>query len=149
MTGFGQLVGAVDAVVLVLLGLGGVRLAGAVKRREKARLAEAAQAERAARATARDAEEARQTGRVAPSFRDAAVAEPAEPAVKPATGAASGPFAPAGALSRPTDPLGHPAGHPPGPDLMAAPSAHAWLGPGDRRNPAAESRDIPRPPFHG
>src|SRR5579864_5156011 len=39
LSAFGQLVGAVVAVVLVLFGLGGVRLAAAVRRREKVQAA--------------------------------------------------------------------------------------------------------------
>ncbi len=35
LTGFGQIVAVLTAVVLVLIGLGGVRLSGAVRRREK------------------------------------------------------------------------------------------------------------------
>src|ERR1700754_4117128 len=36
LTGFGQLVAVLTAVVLLVVGLGGVRLAGAVRRRERA-----------------------------------------------------------------------------------------------------------------
>ncbi|WP_144112511.1 hypothetical protein [Paraburkholderia sp. BCC1886] len=55
LTGFGQIVAVLTGVVLLLIGLGGVRLASAVRRRERERLAEAAAAERAERQAAKDA----------------------------------------------------------------------------------------------
>ncbi|HEX7932718.1 MAG TPA: hypothetical protein VF573_06555 [Paraburkholderia sp.] len=55
LTGFGQIVGVLTAVALLVLGLGGVRLASAVRRREKLRVAEAVAAERAERQAAKDA----------------------------------------------------------------------------------------------
>lgn len=53
LTGFGQLVAGAVGAWLIIVGLGGTRLAGAVKRREKAQAAEAAAQEREARAAAR------------------------------------------------------------------------------------------------
>jgi type II secretory pathway pseudopilin PulG len=55
LTGFGQLVAVLTAVVLLVVGLGGVRLASAVRRRERALAAETAAADRAQRAAARQA----------------------------------------------------------------------------------------------
>ncbi|TCG00419.1 hypothetical protein BZM26_12735 [Paraburkholderia strydomiana] len=55
LTGFGQIVAVLTGVVLLVLGLGGVRLSGAVRRREKLRVAEATAAERAERQAAKDA----------------------------------------------------------------------------------------------
>ena len=55
LTGFGQIVAVLTGVVLLVLGLGGVRLSGAVRRREKLRLAEATAAERAEKQAAKDA----------------------------------------------------------------------------------------------
>ncbi|WP_213295846.1 hypothetical protein [Paraburkholderia sacchari] len=53
LTGFGQLVAGAVGAWLIIVGLGGTRLAGAVKRREKAQAAEAAAQEREARAAGR------------------------------------------------------------------------------------------------
>jgi hypothetical protein len=55
LTGFGQIVAVLTGVVLLVLGLGGVRLSGAVRRREKLRVAEATAAERAEKQAAKDA----------------------------------------------------------------------------------------------
>ena len=80
LTGFGQLVAVLAGVVLVVIGLGGVRLSGAVRRRERLRLAEVAAAERAEKQAAKDAAR----GRDAVGYR----AEPVvEPVVVPVTGA--------------------------------------------------------------
>ncbi|MCG5073588.1 hypothetical protein [Paraburkholderia tagetis] len=53
LTGFGQLVAGAVGVWLIIVGLGGTRLAGVVKQREKAQAAEATAQEREARAAAR------------------------------------------------------------------------------------------------
>ncbi|MFP3562706.1 hypothetical protein [Paraburkholderia sp. SIMBA_030] len=53
LTGFGQIVAVLTGVVLLVIGLGGVRLSGAVRRREKGRLTEAAAAGRAERQAAK------------------------------------------------------------------------------------------------
>ena len=57
LTGFGQLVAGAVGAWLIIVGLGGTRLAGAVKRREKAQAAEAAVQEREARVVARSKRE--------------------------------------------------------------------------------------------
>jgi hypothetical protein len=63
ITGFGQIVAALIGVVMLVLGLGSVRLAGAVRRRERAALAGAVAAERAEKRAAK----ARADERVAPA----------------------------------------------------------------------------------
>jgi len=63
LTGFGQIVAVLTGVALLVLGLGGVRLAGAVRRREKLRVAEAAAAERAEKQAAKDAAKNGRTAR--------------------------------------------------------------------------------------
>jgi hypothetical protein len=79
MSGFGQLVAVVTAVVLVVIGLGGVRLASAVRRRD--RRANQVVHERADRASARNAEnEARKAERERDAIRAASPANPAAPA---------------------------------------------------------------------
>jgi hypothetical protein len=52
---FGQIVAVLTGVVLLVVGLGGVRLSSAVRKREKQRLADATAAERAQRQAAKDA----------------------------------------------------------------------------------------------
>ncbi|MEI5997767.1 hypothetical protein H3V53_11290 [Paraburkholderia bengalensis] len=163
LSGLGQLVAVLAGVVLLVIGLGGVRLAGAVKRRE--RLAGTAAAQRADRTNAREAENA---ARKAERERDAArpgVVYPAsgtyvEPTLSPA---AASPVSPA-------------TGHPVEPGLTATPSratmpeaaaaaredalAHERLAQAHEdaaaRERAAAERDAaeaksgsPRPPFHG
>ena len=53
LTGFGQVVAALVGVAMLVLGLGSVRLSGAVRRRERAALAGAAAAERAEKRAAK------------------------------------------------------------------------------------------------
>jgi hypothetical protein len=53
ITGFGQIVSALVGVVMLVLGLGSVRLAGAVRRRDRAALAGAAAADRAEKRAAK------------------------------------------------------------------------------------------------
>jgi hypothetical protein len=78
LTGFGQLVAVVVAVVLLVVGLGGVRLASAVRRRERALAAEAAAAERADKAAARQAaKDAKQEAKLEARAQSAARATPA------------------------------------------------------------------------
>jgi len=116
LNGFGQIVAVLTGVVLLVLGLGGVRLAGAVRRREKLRAAEAVAAERADRQAAKDAaknaanREANRREPVVPAtagfpvYRAEPVGEPAvppgvAPAVTPAYDAAAKPVvAPAGTV---------------------------------------------------
>lgn len=53
LTGFGQVIAALTGVAMLVLGLGSVRLSGAVRRRERAALAGAAAAERAEKRAAK------------------------------------------------------------------------------------------------
>jgi hypothetical protein len=53
ITGFGQIVAALTGVVMLVLGLGSVRLAGAVRRRDRAALAGAVAADRAEKRAAK------------------------------------------------------------------------------------------------
>jgi hypothetical protein len=59
LTGFGQVVAALVGVAMLVLGLGSVRLSGAVRRRERAALAGAAAAERAEKRAAKTKTEER------------------------------------------------------------------------------------------
>ena len=65
LTGFGQVIAALTGVAMLVLGLGSVRLSGAVRRRERAALAGAAAAERAEKR----AEKARVEERLTPPPR--------------------------------------------------------------------------------
>jgi len=137
LTGFGQLVAVLAGVVLVVIGLGGVRLAGAVRRRERLRLAEVAAAERAEKQAAKDAAR----GREAVVYRAEPVVVPAgvpvvETVVPPAT--------------RPASPISPATGHPVEPDFAAA-NRPGTLSASDveARSAAADAPGAPRPPFHG
>lgn len=59
VTGFGQLIAALVGVVMLVLGLGSVRLAGVVRRRDRAALAGAAAADRAEKRAAKSKAEER------------------------------------------------------------------------------------------
>ncbi|MBN3764672.1 hypothetical protein [Burkholderia sp. Ac-20365] len=168
LTGLGQLVAVLVAVVLLVLGLGGVRLAGAVKRRE--RLAGTAAAERADRVAARDAEnEARKAERerevarpgvvypaasgphVEPSLRatpvSPATGHPVEPGL---TAAAAAPRAtmPEAAAAAHEDAQAHERRAEVHEDAAARERAAAERNEADAR--AAEGKSgTPRPPFHG
>jgi hypothetical protein len=61
LTGFGQVIAALVGAVMLVLGLGSVRLSGAVRRRERAALAGAAAAERAEKRAAKTKAEERVT----------------------------------------------------------------------------------------
>jgi len=134
LTGFGQLVAVLAGVVLVVIGLGGVRLSGAVRRRERLRLAEVAAAERAERQAVKDAAR----GRDAVGYRTEPVVQPVvvEPVVPPAT--------------RPASPISPATGHPVEPDFAAA-NRPGTLSASDveARTSAADAPGAPRPPFHG
>ncbi|MFM0199593.1 hypothetical protein PQR53_06870 [Paraburkholderia fungorum] len=143
LTGFGQIVAVLTGVVLLVIGLGGVRLSGAVRRREKVRLVEAAAAERAekqaAKDAAKDAANRRDAGRVTAGFP----VYHAEPVVEPVM-----------PVPRPLDPVSaaplHPAVDEPG--LTAserAARAEAAAARDEARNSAADAPGAPRPPFHG
>ncbi|MFM0081905.1 hypothetical protein [Paraburkholderia sediminicola] len=143
LTGFGQIIAVLTGVVLLVVGLGGVRLSGAVRRREKVRLVEAAAAERAekqaAKDAAKDAANKRDSGRVTagfPAYRVEPVVEPVMPVTEPVTPVSAAPL--------------HPAVDEPG--LTAserAARAEAAAARDDARNAAADAPGAPRPPFHG
>jgi hypothetical protein len=83
---FGQIVSALAGVVLLILGLGSVRLAGAVRRRERAVLAGAASAGRAEKRAAQKRDEIRAATPVPPAstaYRD----DRGEPGVVPVAAA--------------------------------------------------------------
>jgi hypothetical protein len=138
LSAFGQLVGAVVAVVLVLIGLGGVRLAAAVRRREKAPAAGPG-------ATAREQKQLDKAEKQAAKVREAEVYQ-TEPVMK-----ASPPLNPA-------------TGHPVEPDVTAAHqpgvvaagtrtaetrTTQTRTAVDEARDAAADSPGAPRPPFHG
>jgi hypothetical protein len=129
LTGFGQLVAVLTGVVLVVLGLGGVRLSRTVRRRERLRLAEIAAAERAERQAAKDAAR----GRDVVGYRAESVVEPVAPPVV-----------------RPASPISPATGHPVEPDFAAA-NRPGTLSASDAeaRSSAADAPGAPRPPFHG
>ena len=133
LTGFGQLVAVLAGVVLVVLGLGGVRLSGAVRRRERLRLAESVAAGRAERQAAKDAAR----GRDAVGYRAEPVVEPVVPAAVPP-------------VVRPASPISPATGHPVEPDFAAA-NRPGTLSASDAeaRSSAADAPGAPRPPFHG
>jgi len=102
VSGFGQVVAALVGVILLILGLGSVRLSGAVRRRERAALAGAASAQRAEKRAAQKRDELRTTPSAA-----AAPASPASPAYRTGPAVATGPAttsATTAATGRWTDP---------------------------------------------
>ncbi|VXB90846.1 conserved membrane hypothetical protein [Burkholderia sp. 8Y] len=105
--GLGQVGAALVGIVLLVLGLGSVRLAGAVRRRERAALAGAASAERAEKKAAQKRDETRPpaTTAVPPSDMAArpAARAPEATAIDPVTGRAVDP------AGRPTDTASSPA----------------------------------------
>jgi hypothetical protein len=143
LTGFGQIIAVLTGVVLLVVGLGGVRLSGAVRRREKVRLVEAAAAERAekqaAKDAAKDAANKRDSGRATagfPAYRTEPVVEPVMPVTEPVSPVSAAPLHPA---------VDEPA-------LTAserAARAEAATARDDARNAAADAPGAPRPPFHG
>ncbi|MFM0730752.1 hypothetical protein PQQ52_09690 [Paraburkholderia sediminicola] len=143
LTGFGQIIAVLTGVVLLVIGLGGVRLSGAVRRREKVQLAEAAAAERAekqaAKDAAKDAANRREPTPVTagfPVYRAEPVVEPVMPVTRPASPVAAAPL--------------HPEIDEPG--LTAserATRAEAAAARDEARNSAADAPGAPRPPFHG
>ncbi|WP_250499359.1 hypothetical protein [Caballeronia sp. GAWG1-5s-s] len=93
--GFGQVGAALIGIVLLVLGLGSVRLAGAVRRRERAALAGAASAERAEKKAAQKRDETRPPATTAVSPSDTATRPaaraPEATAIDPVTGRAVDP----------------------------------------------------------
>ncbi|WP_144146520.1 hypothetical protein [Paraburkholderia sp. BCC1884] len=147
LTGFGQIVAVLSGVVLLVIGLGGVRLSGAVRRRERVRLAEAVAAERAEKQAAKDA--AKDAANVAASRREPGHVTAgfpvyhAEPIVEPVV-----PVVP---VSRPVSSASVASLHPEvdEPGLTAserAARAEAAAARDDARDAAAGA---PRPPLHG
>ncbi|CAE6743825.1 hypothetical protein [Paraburkholderia aspalathi] len=142
LTGFGQIIAVLTGVVLLVVGLGGVRLSGAVRRRERVRLVEAAAAERAekqaAKDAAKDAANRRDAGRVAaePVYRAEPVVEPVVPVARPVSPVSAAPVYPA------VDEPGLTASE-------RAARAEAAAARDDARNAAADAPGAPRPPFHG
>ncbi|NIF54506.1 hypothetical protein [Burkholderia sp. Ax-1724] len=155
LTGFGQIVSVLAGVVLVLIGLGGVRLAGAVRRREKGIVANSSsgkadkradkradrQAEKeagseAARRRDLERDSVREPGVSAgfPAYRAEPVIEPVMPATRPVNPAA------AASATSPATPAAASAG---GAASAVNPGAAA---PGDARSDASGTS---RPPFHG
>ncbi|CAB3716983.1 hypothetical protein R8871_04531 [Paraburkholderia graminis C4D1M] len=166
LSAFGQIVAVLTGVVLLVLGLGGVRLSGAVRRREKLRVAEAVAAERAEKQAAKDAAnnaanlEANRREPVVPATAGFPVYH-AEPVVEPVIGRGVDPVARPGVA--PVVPAASEA-----PSVNPAPSAHLHattgevLSPSERaaraeaaaarddaRNAADDAANAPRPPFHG
>lgn len=143
LTGFGQIVAVLTGVVLLVIGLGGVRLSGAVRRREKVRLVEAVAAERAERQAEKDAAKnaanQRDSGRVTagfPVYHAEPLVEPVMPVTRPVSPVSAAPL--------------HPAVDEPG--LTAserAARAEAAAARDEARNSAADAPGAPRPPFHG
>ncbi|MFM0614273.1 hypothetical protein PQR37_09460 [Paraburkholderia nemoris] len=142
LTGFGQIIAVLTGVVLLVVGLGGVRLSGAVRRRERVRLVEAAAAERAekqaAKDAAKDAANRRDAGRVTaePVYRAEPVVEPVVPVTRPVSPVSAAPVYPA------VDEPGLTASE-------RAARAEASVARDDARNAAADAPGAPRPPFHG
>ena len=142
LTGFGQIIAVLTGVVLLVVGLGGVRLSGAVRRRERVRLVEAAAAERAekqaAKDAAKDAANRRDAGRVTaePVYRAEPVVEPVVPVTRPVSPVSAAPVYPA------VDEAGLTASE-------RAARADAAAARDDARNAAADAPGAPRPPFHG
>ncbi|WP_345810790.1 hypothetical protein AAGS40_08200 [Paraburkholderia sp. PREW-6R] len=158
LTGFGQIIAVLAGVVLLVVGLGGVRLSGAVRRRDRQRLADAAAVERAERQAAKDAAKnaanRREPGHVTagfPVYQAEPVIEPVVPVV-PLTPAAD-PAASVASVRVDTsvDEAGLTAAERAERAELAArsASADAAAARAEARNAAADAAGAPRPPFHG
>lgn len=106
VTGFGQLLGALIGAALLILGLGSVRLSGAVRRRERAAIAGAAAAERAEKQAAKTRAEERAASPVVVPVRPPMTSDPVAPAnprwnAEPVVGE---PIPPLSSASRPAAP---------------------------------------------
>ncbi|AXF08240.1 hypothetical protein C8K18_101777 [Paraburkholderia sp. GV068] len=167
LSAFGQIVAVLTGVVLLVLGLGGVRLSGAVRRREKLRVAEAVAAERAEKQAAKDAAknaanlEANRREPVVPATAGFPVYH-AEPVVEPVIGRGVDPVArpgvapvvPAASEASPVNPttsahLHATTGEVLSPSERAARAEAAAAARDDARNAADDAANAPRPPFHG
>ncbi|MBC8745834.1 hypothetical protein OKW43_004805 [Paraburkholderia sp. WC7.3g] len=144
LTGFGQMVAVLAGVVLVVIGLGGVRLSGAVRRREKGIVVKSSSSKadkRAAKEAERDAARQRELERDNareprvtagfPVYHAEPVPEPVVPATRPHNPAAAASVAA-------TTPL-HPAASEPGPSESERAA----------RDTSNDVPGAPRPPFHG
>jgi hypothetical protein len=151
LTSFGQVVAVLTAVALVVIGLGGVRLSGAVRRREKGIVVKTS-ATRADRRAAQAAE--KEAGKEAASRRELERDAAREPRVT-----AGFPVYHAEPVVEPVLPVTRPV-NPASPASPASPGAaapvraavdEAGLTESERaaRNAAAEAADAPRPPLHG
>ncbi|MBB5442216.1 MULTISPECIES: hypothetical protein [unclassified Paraburkholderia] len=148
LTGFGQMVAVLAGIVLVVIGLGGVRLSGAVRRREKGIVVKPSSSKADSRANKRVANEAeKDAARQREPERDNAReprasagfpvyhAEPVPEPVVPVTR----PVHPAAAASVGTTAPLHPAASEPG----VSESERA------ARDTSNDVPGAPRPPFHG
>ncbi|EEA00887.1 conserved hypothetical protein [Burkholderia sp. H160] len=149
LPGFGEMVSVLAGVALVVIGLGGVRLSGAVRRREKEGVVKSSSSKadkRAAKEAGKQAEKdaarqrelERDTAREPrvtagyPVYHAEPVPEPGAPVTRPVT-----PAAPAASVTA-TAPL-HPA--PSEPSLSESERA--------ARDASSDAPGAPRPPFHG
>jgi hypothetical protein len=156
LTGFGQMVSVLAGVVLVVIGLGGVRLSGAVRRREKGVVVKSSSSKADGRAEKRAAKEAEKQAdkdaarqrelerdnarepRVTagfPVYHAEPAPEPVVPVTRPVNPAATTPAAASVAANAPL----HPATSEPG--LSESERA--------ARDASNEAPGAPRPPFHG
>ena len=133
LTGFGQLVSVLAAAVLLIIGLGGVRLAGAVRRRDRTRGAETAAAARADKQAAK----ARSTDRSGSGYGTQPAAEPALPVASAAPAAGQRVEPDLAAASRPSV------------YSSTGASTGGEAGTSGTRDATAEAASPPRPPFHG
>ncbi|MEW9580232.1 hypothetical protein [Paraburkholderia sp. DGU8] len=154
LTGFGQIVAVLSGVALVLIGLGGVRLSGAVRRREKGTVVKSSSSraeKRAAKDTAtrpeleREAAQAPRATAGFPVYRAEPVIEPAAPAPRPVN--------PAGSAS-PVSPVSAAPGRPVVDEAKLTESERAARAASaaardEARNAAADAPGAPRPPAHG
>ncbi|MGF6955399.1 hypothetical protein [Paraburkholderia youngii] len=140
LTGFGQMVAVLAGVALVVIGLGGVRLSGVVRRREKGGVVKSSSSKADSRADKRAAKEAEKDAvqkrepRVSagfPIYQAEPVPEPVVPVTRPVNPAGAAPVATAA-------PLG-PAASEPG--LSESERA--------ARDSSNDVPGAPRPPFHG
>jgi hypothetical protein len=162
LTGFGQIIAVLTAVVLLVVGLGGVRLSGAVRRREKGIVVKGSSAraeKRAAKEAEKDAaretekrrelerETAREPARVTagfPVYRAEPVVEPVIPVTRPvSTTSPVSPVSPASAT--PLHPVVDEAGLTESERAARAAAAARE----DARNAAADASGAPRPPIRG
>jgi hypothetical protein len=149
LTAFGQLVSAVVALVLVVIGLGGVRLARLVRRRERVRVAEVAAAGREQKRVDKEAASARQADRDVNRGVDS---EPRVYGAEPAM-ASTRPVSPATGLPLEPD---FTAAHQPGVvtaetrtvETRTTVTGHD-VARDEARDDAADAPGAPRPPFHG